>query len=207
MQKLILTLLTFNATHGVKPIALNLAKKAVQEYHATGKFEKEIQKKANKAWKIFKKIPVENNATIVVDCDDTLVSSFEANAKWGFGNLLAIDKDWAQNGNFPAIEPIKELYNKLIDKGFKIIILSNRPLDCLEATKKNLAQQGYTGYEKLIIRSTNSIANSQAFKNKTRKELVDQGYNIVGCIGDQETDLAGENTGVKIKLPNYLYQV
>ena len=45
------------------------------------------------------------------------------------------------------------------------------------------------------------------FKSKKRTELTNEGYIIVGTVGDQWTDLEGPYTGIKIKLPNYLYEI
>jgi len=44
--------------------------------------------------------------------------------------------------------------------------------------------------------------------SKVKKtELTNQGYEIVGTVGDQWTDLNGPYSGIQIKLPNYLYEI
>ena len=43
------------------------------------------------------------------------------------------------------------------------------------------------------------------WKEAKREVLVSKGYNIIACIGDQWSDLEGGSTGIKIKLPSYLY--
>ena len=44
------------------------------------------------------------------------------------------------------------------------------------------------------------------FKNARRTQFVEQlGYDIVGCVGDQFSDMAGPYTGFKVKIPNYIY--
>ena len=48
---------------------------------------------------------------------------------------------------------------------------------------------------------------SQEFKSKVRTELSAKGYEIVGTVGDQWTDLNGPHSGIQIKLPNYLYEI
>jgi len=129
--------------------------------------------------------------------------------EYDFGNLLKIKPTaWAQESNFPAIKPIKELYDKLVNRGFKIVFLSNREQALFYPTKKNLIDQGYTTFERVIVRPVNSKKQGSAqFKEDIRTQLVNEGYTIAGCIGDQASDLAGKHTGIKIKLPNYVYNV
>jgi predicted secreted acid phosphatase len=45
------------------------------------------------------------------------------------------------------------------------------------------------------------------FKNYERSVLADKGYEIVINVGDQWSDFEGENNGLKVKLPNYLYLI
>ena len=42
-------------------------------------------------------------------------------------------------------------------------------------------------------------------KEQKRKEFAGHGYNIIMCVGDQPSDLYGEYTGIKVKIPNYVY--
>jgi len=47
---------------------------------------------------------------------------------------------------------------------------------------------------------------SNAFKSSERKKLVEEGYRIIGNIGDQWSDIVGDNIGLRtFKLPNPLY--
>lgn len=213
MQKRYLNTLILLATISLDakpPQPLNKSKEIVQEYYESGKFDQEVTKVVKKFWKKLKKIAVTAKSVIVCDIDDTFMSCYEANKKWGFGYLMAIDTEWkwAQAANQPAIKPMKDLYDKLVKKGFKIIFLSNRPHHLFEATTKNLCKLGYTTYERLIIRPINdTITSGQKFKKKVRERLVKQGYNIVACIGDQESDITGKHSGITMKVPNYIYQV
>ena len=45
------------------------------------------------------------------------------------------------------------------------------------------------------------------FKSGKRVWLTEQGYDIVGTVGDQWSDLEGEYHGIQIKIPNYLYLI
>ncbi|RPI59241.1 MAG: hypothetical protein EHM44_12475 [Ignavibacteriales bacterium] len=77
-----------------------------------------------------------------------------------------------------------------------------------DVTYKNLIQEGYSGFDTLITQSKeDQKLKAQEFKSKVRTELTNQGYEIVGTVGDQLTDLNGPYSGIKIKLPNYLYEI
>jgi hydroxymethylpyrimidine pyrophosphatase-like HAD family hydrolase len=52
-----------------------------------------------------------------------------------------------------AIPPVLRLFNKLIDNGFKVILLTGRDKETLyQATIDNLHNQGFIGYDQLIMR-------------------------------------------------------
>lgn len=196
------------AVHAKKPMNLDIAKAEVIKYTESKQLDKEIEKITKKAWKKLNKINVEKNSAIVFDIDDTLISSYQSNKKYGFGYLLIIDPLWANHADFTAIKPMQDFYNKTKKKGFKIFLISNRAFELREPTEKNLNEEGYINYTQLITRSLNAPKVSSAiFKEQERQKLVDQGYQIVATIGDQESDISGKNTGMKIKIPNYMYQV
>lgn len=46
------------------------------------------------------------------------------------------------------------------------------------------------------------------YKSEKRTDLVEQGYRIVGNIGDQWSDLLGENVGLRtFKMPDPMYYI
>ncbi|KAL0010278.1 hypothetical protein SO802_005386 [Lithocarpus litseifolius] len=50
--------------------------------------------------------------------------------------------------------------------------------------------------------------SSQIYKEKKRKELIAQGYRIIGNVGDQWSDLLGENVGYRtFKVPNPMFYI
>lgn len=60
---------------------------------------------------------------------------------------------WAVKGWCTAVPPVLRLFNTLIDKGFKVIILTGRDKETLgQVTVDNLHNQGFIGYERLIMR-------------------------------------------------------
>ena len=56
-------------------------------------------------------------------------------------------------GGCPAVPAMITLFNKLIDKGFKVFLLTGRDEEALgHVTMNNLHDQGFIGYERLIMR-------------------------------------------------------
>ncbi|XP_058111105.1 acid phosphatase 1-like [Magnolia sinica] len=98
----------------------------------------------------------------------------------------------------------------LIDGGYKVILLTGRDEETLGApTIENLHNQGFVGYERVILRSSAYKGQSAvSFKSEMRRQLVAEGYRIRGNIGDQWSDLLGDYLGDRtFKLPNPMYFV
>lgn len=62
-------------------------------------------------------------------------------------------RTWSIRGECPAIQPVLELFNTLIETGFKVFLVTGRDEETLrQATQENLQNQGFIGYERLIMR-------------------------------------------------------
>jgi len=143
----------------------------------------------------------------VFDIDETSLSGYEEMKSIGFGYVPKLSHEWILSASAPAIQPTLQLYTQLQQQGFKIIFLTGRHWDEADATAQNLASEGFTKYETLIVRTpAESNMTATDYKSARRTDLVEnQGYNIVGCVGDQWSDLNGPYAGFKVKLPNYIY--
>ncbi|KAF5750719.1 acid phosphatase 1-like [Tripterygium wilfordii] len=92
----------------------------------------------------------------ILDVDDTCIS----NVFYYRGKRFGCDpydpagfKAWALRGDCPAIPAILVLFNKLVEDGFKVFLLTGRDEETLgQATFDNLHTQGFIGYERLIMR-------------------------------------------------------
>nr|CAB3500921.1 unnamed protein product [Digitaria exilis] len=119
-------------------------------------------------------------------------------------------KAWASKEACPGIPPVLALFTALLDKGFKVFLLSGRDEETLgPCTAGNLEAEGFSGYERLIMRSPEYRGQSSSvFKSAMRKQLVDEGYRIRGNVGDQWSDLQGDCVGDRVfKIPNPMYFV
>jgi hypothetical protein len=62
-------------------------------------------------------------------------------------------KAWASREACPGIRPVLGLFTTLLDKGFKVFLLSGRDEETLgSCTAANLEAEGFSGYERLIMR-------------------------------------------------------
>ena len=192
------------------PSIMNLddAKEAVEKYYESGVYEKEVNDVINKALNQLDKIEPSTKAVAVFDIDETSLSSYEYVKSIGFGYVPKMWSEYMFEGTQKAIPGTKKLYDRLVAKGISVIFLTGRRDIFAEASKKNLINEGYTKFDTLITRKPEDYKTSAVeFKSKTRRELTQKGFKIVMNVGDQFSDLQGGNSGIEVKLPNYLYLV
>lgn len=187
---------------------LSVHKARVQFYYESGAYKQELTEVLNDAVKELSDIRPEVKSAVVFDVDETALSNYDAIKAMGFGYMSDFWHKWVLEGRAPAIEEVKDFYKTLLGRGFRIIFITGRAQKEYEATYKNLIDAGYTKFDTLIVRSP-SVKDAPAynFKSIERLVLTQMGYKIVGCVGDQDSDLEGDYTGIKVRLPNYMYSV
>ncbi|HCY75286.1 MAG TPA: hypothetical protein DHV28_05150 [Ignavibacteriales bacterium] len=189
-------------------VNLSTAKDAVKDYYESGKYDAEMNNVIKEAKEKFENVEVKKNSVVIFDVDETALNNYGLAKQMGFGYVYDLNKKWNEELKAPAIKQTQELYFYLLNKGFKVIFITGRNFNEYDVTYKNLFQAGYTEFDTLITqREDEQNLKTQSFKSKKRAELTNQGYEIVGNVGDQWTDLNGVNSGIQIKLPNYLYEV
>ncbi|WP_297838464.1 HAD family acid phosphatase [Ignavibacterium sp.] len=199
-----LTLLSCSSNELVN---LRVAKDRVKDYYESGKYDKELKEIYLDAKSKIDKIEVKPNSAAIFDVDDTALSNYEISKRLDYGYDYQIIQDWVMSAKLPAIKQTLEFYNYLKSKGIKLIFLTGRQIEEYDATYRNLMEQGYTDFDTLIMRSEQERKLGAAqFKSQKRKELIQNGYEIIICVGDQWTDFEGDYTRIKVKLPNYLYE-
>ncbi|XP_068644574.1 acid phosphatase 1 isoform X1 [Aristolochia californica] len=149
----------------------------------------------------------------ILDVDDTCLSNlcYYQGKRYGVDpfDSIAFEK-WAMKASCPAIPAVLGLFERLIDSGFKVFLLSGRDEEKLGIpTIENLENQGIVGYERIILRKSEYRGKGAVFfKSEMRKQLVAEGYRIRGNVGDQWSDLQGDSVGDRtFKLPNAMYFV
>ncbi|MFZ1518425.1 MAG: HAD family acid phosphatase [Ignavibacteriaceae bacterium] len=189
-------------------VNLRTAKDTVKEYYESGKYNDEMNEIIKDAKEKFDKVEIKKNSVVIFDVDETALNNYGLAKQMDFGYVYDLNKKWNEELKAPAIKETQDLYFYLLNKGFKTIFLTARNYNEYDVTFKNLIQEGYSGFDTLITQSKeDQNLKSQEFKNKVRTELTNKGYEIVGTVGDQWTDLNGPYSGIQIKLPNYLYEI
>ena len=189
-------------------VNLRTAKDIVKDYYESGGYDRELDAVIGDAKEKFDKVEVKNNSVVIFDIDETALNNYGLAKQMDFGYVYDLNKKWNEELKATAIKQTQELYFYLLNKGFKVIFLTGRNSNEYDVTYKNLIQEGYSGFDTLITQSKeDQKLKAQDFKSKVRTELSNQGYKIVGTVGDQWIDLNGPNAGIQIKIPNYLYEI
>jgi acid phosphatase len=101
-----------------------------------------------------------------------------------------------------------DVYNTAKDRGVAIFFITGRSETQREATERNLADVGYTGYARLIMEPIGAHYFSAAdFKAPQRQAIEQEGYTIVANMGDQPSDLDGGFAERTFLLPNPFYRI
>uniref|UniRef100_A0A803MPU2 Acid phosphatase 1 n=2 Tax=Chenopodium quinoa TaxID=63459 RepID=A0A803MPU2_CHEQI len=146
----------------------------------------------------------------IFDVDETLISFLPYYESHGFGKTDQKEfVKWGLRNKLPALQASLSLYKEIHQLGFKIFLLTGRPEWFRNFTTTNLAEAGYSDWERLILRQP-SDENKKAidYKPEKRKQLLDEGYRIIGNVGDQWSDLMGYPIAQRsFKYPNLMYYV
>lgn len=194
-----------------EPANLQTAKDRVVAYYEGGHYDKDMTAVTQKAMQALTDLGERrslNRSLIVFDVDDTTLSTYNDTKAQGFGYYAAVNHDWILNASAPAIPQSLQLFNHALSLGVTPVFLTARLADERAATAKNLERVGYAKYLDILTWDASFAgASAQQFKTTKRAQLAQQGWFIAMCVGDQESDVAGDYTGVKVKLPNPMYEV
>lgn len=205
---LTLTLFLYSCSEEKKPVNLSTAREKVKQYYESGKFDEELNQVIEEAKKQFVELNFKGNSVVIFDVDETALDNYELAEQMGFGYVYEMNKRWNEELKAPAIPQVKELYDFLLAKGSKIIFLTGRNFYEYDVTYQNLKNAGYTQFDTLITQiGDETKMKAKDFKSSKRVWLTERGYDIVGTVGDQWSDLEGFYHGIQVKIPNYLYLI
>lgn len=208
MKKLIFALLMSLVLTACAPEIINLskAKEDVVNYYESGQYDKEMDEIIAGAIEKLESVKFDKNSAAVFDIDETALANYPHIKALDFGSVYSLWNEWTNSGKAKPIPQTKKLYDWLVSKGVKIFFITGRYTEYYDATRKNLINAGYTKFDTLICRKKEeSGKNAAEYKSFQRAELAKKGVNIIANIGDQWSDLNGGNSGIIIKLPNYIY--
>ena len=210
MKKIFLILIPFViiGCSSTDIVNLDVAKKHVQNYYENGQYNSEMTKIIDDTINKLNEVEPGENPLVIFDVDETALSNYEHTKELGFGFKWDLWHEWMLEADADAIPQTKRLYDWLIENDINVVFLTGRQHDVYDATLKNLKEVGFIKFDTLITRSPKTSKMSAfIFKNSERKILTEKGYSIIATIGDQVSDIEGKNTGLKVKLPNYLYLI
>ncbi len=173
--------------------------------------------------------PLVDKPAIVLDIDETSLSNWEAMYHNRFAyfadgpcDLSAAtscgEREWELSARANALGPTLDLFRfarTLTGKGgekLAVFFVTGRYEDpsLRIATLWNLRKEGYDGWEKLFMRPPSSRGETvSAYKTRSRTAIEAERYTILANIGDQLSDLVGDQFGDHaercFKLPNPFY--
>ena len=191
-----------------KPVNLTVSREEVKQYYESGKYDEELNAVIADAKEKFSKVEFKENSVVIFDVDETALDNYGLAEEMGFGYVYEMNKKWNAEMKSPAIPQVKELYDFLLNKGVNIIFLTGRNFPEYEVTYQNLKSTGYSIFDTLITQiGDEKKMKAKDFKSAKRIWLTENGYEIIGTVGDQWSDLEGLYHGIQVKIPNYLYLI
>lgn len=210
MKRIVVLVLLVSIFAGCSSSIQNLSssKKEISIYYELGGYNKELKDIVSNAIADIKGETVTDSSAAIFDIDETALSNYELIKSVDYGYVPQLWHTWIMEAKAPAINPVKDLYDVLVSRKVKIIFLTGRSSDEYNATYKNLINAGYTKFDTLVVRNSDMAGTTAAnYKRIERIVLTALGYKIIACVGDQKSDFIGGNTGIIVKLPNYLYSI
>ncbi|MBS1493490.1 MAG: hypothetical protein JST55_08265 [Bacteroidetes bacterium] len=181
---------------------------AVSSYYTSGAYDAELRGIIAPVIEHFKNTAAKPNDVFVIDVDETALSNFDVFRASGYiWNSELYNKQLTTESS-PAVKPVQELYNVLVERGYKIFFITGRDNNDFNYTHTygNLKKSGYTQIDSLILRPQEfKNSTAQEYKSTIRQRLASAGYNFVGNAGDQWSDMAGGNAGIMVRVTNYMY--
>lgn len=201
-----------------EPPNLGLLKTKLKAYHdctcTCGCYSKALDLQAQRAIAVLErgvaaKKPGEKLA-LVLDIDDTSLSTWPEMSAADFGFNSAQWADWARTSSAPAIPGTLRLYKRAEALGVAVFFITGRADTLQAATERNLRNAGYDKWDGLTLRTSAQAQEKSVipYKSGARAAIVRQGYRIILNVGDQFSDLRGAPLAdYSVKLPNPFYYI
>lgn len=181
-------------------------KEYVLAYHETGEYGRDLENIVADVMATFNEPASSPKKAVIFDIDEVALSNYFIFKEHDFCPDIPTWSHALRANPLPAIKPLLRLYHYFKNLNYTIIFLTRRSDALREITEQNLAHEGYTLYDRLIMYTTNhEVPKNRSFKEHERMKLSQEGYEIVCTIDDQERNLEGECVGYAVKIPNTLY--
>ncbi|WP_432736030.1 HAD family acid phosphatase [Maridesulfovibrio sp. FT414] len=191
------------------PIPLPQARAEIIKYYDGGDYLKDagvraktVAEAADKALADKVKYPA-----VVMVVEDVLLSTYPARRKQGFSDNSEARRELDSHvilSALPAVEPSVQLFESLLARNIPVFLVSYQPEDLRISVMENLSKSGFSGWKKLFMKPS-KYPEDRNFCEEVRRGLVDSGFNIIATVGVLAEDVAGEQKGVAVLYPNYIY--
>ena len=206
---------TIQSKSFAEPANLSQLKHAVETYHDSGEYQKDLQRVAENAREYLLQRAANNAKTtspqklaLVLDIDETSISNYNHfHARHFVYNKQKWDHD-VLAADAPAIEPILSLYRTALQQHVAVFFVTGRAALLKKATATNLKSAGYQDWTALYAKPNDYNKPSIIpFKVQARADITQKGFTIIESIGDQASDLTGGYAEKTFKLPNPYYYI
>lgn len=192
---------------GSKVPNLATVKGEIVRFHDSGLWEEAVDRIADEARaRLDELLPSERRPALVLDIDDTALSTYSLQRRLFFGYTERAWNRWMEDDSPPAHPGILELFRHARDRGVAVFFVSGRRESARQATERQLRSAGYEDWTGLILKPSDYQERSVVpYKAGARAEIEAMGYTIVVNVGDQWSDLEGGHALASFKLPNPIY--
>jgi predicted secreted acid phosphatase len=189
----------------------NLAtiKGEIVRYHDSGQWAAAINKITEQArGRLDELIPSARRPAVVLDVDDTALSTYALQRRLLFGFVESEWERWIEDQSPPANRGVLKLFNYARSRGVAIFFVTGRREHSREPTERQLRSAGYSGWTGVVLKPE-AFENPSvvAFKSAARAQIEAKGYEILVNVGDQWSDLDGGHSIATYKLPNPIYLI
>lgn len=190
-------------------VSLPDAKSAVVTYYEQGEYDSDVEAVMDDAVSFLRSSAGKTvKAAVVLDVDDTAISTYEYQKGMGFGHNGKLWHQWIEMRRGKVIKPVLDFCLEAERLKVAVFFISGRREAQRNATEDDLARLGFPKWQKLYMKPDAFKEKSVVgFKTQCRKDIQAQGYVIIANIGDQASDCEGEASGRTFILPNLIYKV
>lgn len=194
-----------------EPQNLHFAKRSIDQYFAdTTLYLADVKNICGEAKSyIQENLDVSKRNAVLFDVDETLLITTEYIFNYDYGWSRDSWDAWIDSAKAVPIQPVLELYHWVKSQGLTIFVITGRypsiSIANPDPTERNLLKVGYTGFEKLYLKPRDIKIPTSEYKLQIRKQLTEEGFNIIANFGDQESDFKGGYNGKSFKIPNPMY--
>lgn len=150
-----------------------------------------------------KNIQIKDNDIIVFDIDEVCLNNLMYNGVYiyDFENDIYNFK----NGLIPLNTHCSNLFDYIHENNIKYSFVTGRKDYIRNITIENLNLVKLNKYIDLYTCFNKYIGDISIYKQKCKKDIINKGYNIICCVGDQISDINGINFGIQFLIFNPFY--